>query len=121
MSHESKQGPNLGNFTSKVVMGPETQSKVLPKLMFDGTNIAQFHRDFPAIAGYYGFLDFINLKAGTRLTDEEDIKRERVARGILRNHITKAIDKQITITADDDLMTLIDTLYSMYYNLDVDA
>ena len=66
------------SLTSKRAMDPDTLSRVLPKLLFDGSNIAQFHRDFPSVAEYYGFGDLLSLKPGTTLKDE-DASRERVA------------------------------------------
>ena len=108
------------SLTSKRAMDPDTLSRVLPKLLFDGSNFAQFHRDFPSVAEYYGFGDLLSLKPGTTLKDE-DARRERVARGIFRNHVSKSIDRQITMSADDDLMTLLGTMYEMFLNLDIDA
>ena len=110
----------IGSITSKGVNAPETQTRVLPKLMFDGSNMAQFHRDFPSIASFYGFDDLLIVKPGSSLSDE-DSQKEKVARGIFRNHITKSVDKQITMTVDDDMMTLLETLNAMFFHLDVDA
>ena len=81
-----------GSFTSKGVNAREMQTRVLPKLIFDWSNVAQFNRDFPSIAGFYGVEDLLILKPDTTLSDE-DSRKELVGRGIFRNHITKSIDR----------------------------
>ena len=92
-------------------------ARVLPKLMFDGTNITQFNRDFPCIAEFYGFADLMLKEPDDRLTPDE-LKRERIARRVLRNCITRQVDRLITMADDDNFMTLTLNIKSMYLHLD---